>query len=331
LDGGTLEMKEEKFASFTAADQFPEKLAQDYSVIRSIKKYNNIPPVHIQVCPTNKCTRDCSFCSCSEREKGITLPFDKLKKIINTFKSLGTKAITITGGGDPLCYPEINELISFLVEKEIKIGLVTNGDLISRLSIESLSSIVWCRISCSDEVNYNQKWISQVKQAIDKSKNLDWSFSYVLSFNPNYENIKKYVSFANRNKFSHIRIVSDLLHHDAVPDLEDTEEGKKIINNPLVLYQKRKTPVKGTKGCYISLLKPVIDASGNLFPCCGAQYALKKQTRNFSSEMGMGLDIKHIWSNQINFNGSVCEYCYYSDYNNFLSRLLIPLKHKEFI
>lgn len=317
--------KLKEFLSFTAADSFPVKVAQDWDLIRMIVQNNYIPPSHIQLCPTNKCTRKCTFCSCSERDKKAELSLGEIANLIHTFYSLGCEGVTITGGGEPLCHPHINHIIEKFIEVDIAVGLVSNADLIEILDPSVGNEMTWCRVSCSDEMPFDLTWWGKLEGVAQKMDKVDWSLSYVVSSNPQPKNIALFAEAATKAGFRHMRVVSDLLDYENVPWLGD-------YGYDIILYQHRKKPKRGTKDCWISLLKPLIDASGDLFPCCGAQYAEKVPSRNFNGIMKMGdvKDAPEIWRDQKKFDGSVCYRCYYTDYNRFLNGLLTPLDHKEF-
>ena len=104
------------------------------------------------------------------------------------------------------------------------------------------------------------------------------------------------------------------------------------VDDSKVIYQGRKDSTRGTKDCYISLLKPVIGPEG-IFPCCGSQYSIQGQPRDMVNKMKMGdiKDLAEILDNQKHFDGSVCDTCYYSQYNESLSKLKNKPKHINFI
>lgn len=320
-----------KKISFTSASTFPAKLLKR-NVIDSI----GIMPVHLQISPTNRCTLSCSFCSCSARELKLQLSLEDIKEIINSASECGTKAVTITGGGEPLCHPQIKEIISHIGGLGIKIGLVTNGTIVHVLDEESWSKITWCRISSADfrGKDWNEKYQKRLQDAVDKGPNVDWAFSHVMGRMPNIALIKKLMLFANKNNFTHIRIVSDLLDLDNVPSMKSIEAQLKGMDYPHMVYQGRKDSTPGAKRCLISLLKPVVGTNGMLYPCCGTQYAQEIPSKDFGEpimSMGNAKDIKKIYESQSNFDGSICKTCFYSDYNWALDVMTSELKHEDWV
>jgi len=241
------------------------------------------------------------------------------------FSGLGCKAVTITGGGEPLLYPRINELIEWLYDRDILVGLVTNGTKLEKLKTNKL---VWIRISMNDSRAIDK---NKLEETIKWMPTIDWAFSYVVSEKPNMKNIMDTIRFANYFNFTHVRLVSDLLNLQNITMKKIIKEViLNCIDDNKVIYQRRKEYTRGTKDCLISLLKPVIGADGKIYPCCGVQYAEKNPSLDYGEKMCMGSDIDHIWSTQENFDGSDCVKCYYSAYNNVLTEAK-SLSHKEFV
>jgi len=323
-------MKREESASFTAASVFPAKL------LGMKFKDGIIPPVHVQLNPTNICNLNCPFCSCANRNKTESLPLEKAKEIMVSFKVLGCESVTITGGGEPLLHPEIDELLEMIHNMSIEIGLVTNGTAFDKVKPKNLNKLIWCRISHADHRPFTKEYQKSLGDAILKAQGVDWAFSYVIGKNPNYDTLQKVIEFANFYEFTHVRIVSDLLDLRHCPDIFAVEEEmkKRGVDDRIVIYQGRKRFLRGCKDCWISLLKPVVSATGELFPCCATQYTTFEPELDYGPKMKWGdsKDIVKIWKDQIPFDGSKrCVRCYYMDYNKALSIMKTPLKHKKFL
>ena len=311
--------------SYTAASTFPSKLLH-----QKVIKDGKIIPIHIQLSPTNECNLNCSFCSCSDRDKKKSLYYDDIVEVLDVCAERGTKAMTITGGGEPLMFDPINEVIRYTDKKGIEVGLVTNGILLSR-KLSYHPNLTWCRISSSDERIPSYR---SIEDSLLINPDTDFAFSHVVTRNPNYGLIKEVIDFANQNNFSHIRLVNDLCDLDNTPNMGEVkwQMRRAGIEDSKVIYQGRKDSTIGDKDCYISLLKPVI-ASEGIFGCCGAQYAIHGQPKDMTEKMKMGdiKDLAMILDEQLYFNGDVCDVCYYSQYNSALSLLKNKPEHINFI
>ena len=321
-----------KISSYTAANVLPVKVLKR----RVLDREGRIIPYHIQLNPTNHCNLKCEFCSCANRDKHLEIDFLDIKEIMLNARDCGCKAVTITGGGEPLLYHSINQLIYFLWSFRIKIGLVTNGTQFERLSPDSLERITWIRVSHSDERPFTDEYARELSVFMNLENQVDWAFSYVLSKRPNFKNITSLIRFSNMiTSMTHVRIVSDLLDLEHVPNMLAVKDYLKRagISDHLVIYQGRKKFVRGRKKCLISLLKPVIGADSNLYPCCGSQYAKDPPAGDYDESMCMGpaSDLTEIYETQRYFDGSQCVRCYYDEYNALLDQLTTPIDHEEFV
>lgn len=316
--------------SYISASAFPIKL-----LLNNIMKDNKIKPYHIQLYPTNLCNLSCEFCSCANRNKKDILDYEYIKKILTTSKLLGCEAVTISGGGEPTLHPNINKIIKYINFLDISIGMTTNGKSISNVDPIILNNLTWCRISHSDDREWNKKYISSISDYIVDCPDVDWSFSYVVTKNLDLNMLSELVHFSNEYGLTHVRLVSDLLDLDNIESMDKIKEHLKLegINDSIVIYQGRKEYTKGTQKCLISLLKPVINADGNIYPCCGVQYALEEPSRDCNTIMSMGKadSLFDIYNNQEFFDGTICDRCYYNEYNILLNQLTEDVKHKEFL
>lgn len=318
--------------SYTAAGTLPAKLIK-HEALERFKITKRIEPIHVQLCPTNKCNLNCGFCSCDNVDKEQELSYREISEIALNLQKLGTKAVTITGGGEPLMHSHIEEIIYLFISLNIEVGLVTNGIRLKSINPTTLNEVTWCRISCSDEITFNPNVYSPINDCPD----VDFAFSYVVTEKFRPKNLYEFIAYANWAKFSHIRIVSDLIDLDNVSDMEDIKkEVRRRLDDSIVIYQGRQQYTRGSKKCYISLLKPLIAADGKIYPCCGVQYAktMNDKALNFPENMMMGSalsfeDLKEALS--CPFDGSKCDKCYYEGYNDILAAASEDIKHGEFL
>jgi len=83
--------------SYAAASLFPIKILLNNGLVKHIRENRKIPMVHVQLNPTNRCNRSCSFCSCSERNKSIELTHKRIVNVMKEVKKYGCQSVTITG------------------------------------------------------------------------------------------------------------------------------------------------------------------------------------------------------------------------------------------
>ncbi len=310
---------------FTAANIIPLKLFKNRHILNADGK---IIPLHIQISPTNKCNRNCIYCECAKVDKSAELPIKEIEAIFKQFAAWGTKAITITGGGEPTMHGNFEDILESAHENGLKVGLVTNGDLLFKMKLNTYSMnriLTWCRISVSDKCLWNADTsMSYLAQALPF---VDIGMSHVVTKDTNAAAAAEFCSVVEKaENITHVRFVQDILDPDnnAMNSVQwKCEQYSKAI------FQYRSMNEKGINPCYISRLKPMIDATGYIYPCCGVQYADKNQERF------MPKDFKMCHWKQFDkvdyFNGSICDRCFYGNYNRALKYIANPSKHVEFI
>lgn len=128
---------------------FPSKL-------RSLSSRSPSAPLHVRIKPTNRCNHRCFYCCYRNNNlhsnelfnEKDEIPQGKMIEIIKDLAHMGIKAVTFSGGGEPLCYPYISESIEGFAKAGIKIGVLTNGSLLSGRIAEILGAHAsWIRIS----------------------------------------------------------------------------------------------------------------------------------------------------------------------------------------
>ncbi len=114
------------------------------------------PPVHVRIKPTNICNHSCYFCA--YRSDNLTLgsdmvvrdriPREKMQEIVEDVIEMGVKAVTFSGGGEPLIYPYIAETIIGLAKAGIAIGMLSNGSrLLGKPADAMAENGAWLRVS----------------------------------------------------------------------------------------------------------------------------------------------------------------------------------------
>jgi MoaA/NifB/PqqE/SkfB family radical SAM enzyme len=108
-------------------------------------------PITIEMDMSNECNCKCPKCFgyFGEEGKKAMIPGVKSKEIIGQIKELGGRALTFTGGGEPLCNKATPEAIVYAKENAgLDVALITNGILLKRETIEKiLPHLTWIRVS----------------------------------------------------------------------------------------------------------------------------------------------------------------------------------------
>lgn len=137
------------FYANTKIFHFPDRLS-------ALAQGEMAPPVHIRLKPTNRCNHRCHYCCYRNSNLFLSqlmketdqIPAAKMAELVRDFVHLGVKAVTFSGGGEPLCYPHIVPTIAGLTTGGIKVAMLSNGGLLHGEVADLLATrAVWLRIS----------------------------------------------------------------------------------------------------------------------------------------------------------------------------------------
>jgi len=141
------------------------KIFHHAELMKKIENNERISPIYIRIKPTNLCNENCYYChyknsylTLDDYRPDDYIPQNIMMEIIEDMKQLGVKAVTFSGGGEPLMYPYINEAMRNIIEAKIDLSIITNGLKLYGESSEILSHAKWVRLSIdSSEKNLYSK------------------------------------------------------------------------------------------------------------------------------------------------------------------------------
>ena len=131
-----------------------DKYLQHTDVLYSIQYEDKFKPINVQLSLCEICDSDCPFCSVAARPLKSYIPWPKLVKMMEDFKTLGAKAVEITGGGNPMLYRDkehkknITDVVELCGQLGFDVGIITNSENIERhLDKRAFKWLNWIRIS----------------------------------------------------------------------------------------------------------------------------------------------------------------------------------------
>lgn len=124
-------------------------------------------PISVQMVVTRRCNLSCGYCSEFDRASSPA-PIERLKRQVEKLSELGVSCLTLTGG-EPLLHPDISDLIGYSKRYILRVGLLTNGFLLTREKILELNSSGLDGLQISiDGVNPNGITIKVLRYLKDK-------------------------------------------------------------------------------------------------------------------------------------------------------------------
>lgn len=127
-----------------------DKILKHLDRVNSWLRGMNPPPVTVELDMTNICNHKCPECSgwYFQNRNREFLPVDLAKRIVKQLAKANVRGIIFTGGGEPLCHPDIITAVQLAYDLGLDIGFITNGSLITQENAEVLlKCCTWIRIS----------------------------------------------------------------------------------------------------------------------------------------------------------------------------------------
>ena len=303
-------MKNNKYSNFKIF-HFPEKL-------NSFKERRITAPIYVRIKPINLCNHGCFFCTYSTgfrvkdgaeephidsqmhqnmKEKD-SIPKDKLIEILEDLQLLGVKAITWSGGGEPLMHRGIVEAINFAADIGLDQSIITNGHLLFGDRAEALKAAKWVRVSMDytdgeqlkrfrnvsedgfDEILWNMSEFAKKKPA-----DCDLGVNYIIH-KGNWANLERFSRELKNLGVENIRFspmyVPDFQEYHAPFHRQVMEQLAKIqelCDDKFTVNSTYSIDASGPQGkhrayqtCYVMQTIPVIGADLNVYACHNKAY-----------------------------------------------------------
>lgn len=262
-------------------------------------------PIYIRLKPTNICNHHCAYCTYgsgntyekTENRDVINhsdmIPWDKMKEIIQDMGTMGVKAVTLSGGGEPLTYPFIRETLDGLIENGLELSLISNGQMLEGDIAERLYHSKWVRISFDSPIESEymklrgvsaesfRRVVHNIEEfAAKKDESCILGINYVISRDNShsvYEAAKMMCDMGVNNiKFAAV-IKNEPDYHNAIKDTvisqirrakQDFESDRfRIINNYEKDCEIKQFTGQNFSTCYTCRLVTVIAADQCVYLC----------------------------------------------------------------
>jgi len=256
------------------------------------------------------------------------MPLEVLKEGVEQFYVLGTKAVEITGGGEPTLYPHINEAIVWMHSKGIHLGMNTNT--VDAHLVEHWNYFDWVRVSLNmldyrDNIN-----VDPIKKA-----GAYISGCYIWNDLSTIETLERVVQFAEKEKIA-CRIAPD-----CIVKLDEINESVEAVRKIMASVSKSEYVFlsdfnidtrRHNQKCYIHLIKPFFYTDGYIYPCPSTELALENDTQVLSKfRICRHDEVVNFYANtDLEIQERACSYCKYAKQQIVLEEVLTETDFNEF-
>ncbi|MDP2927241.1 MAG: radical SAM protein, partial [Candidatus Omnitrophota bacterium] len=127
-----------------------DKILKHLDRVNAWLQGQNPPPITVELDMTNLCNHKCPECSGWYFQNRGTdyLRKDLAESIIKQLAQAKIRGLIFTGGGEPLCHPDVIPALKLAHKLGLDIGFITNGSLINKeIASALLKCCIWVRVS----------------------------------------------------------------------------------------------------------------------------------------------------------------------------------------
>ena len=306
------------------------KLLKHLDKMQDLQNGIPISPVMIHLAITGRCNLRCSYCCYGGRNKGEELTWEQISSCIEQFTSLGTKGIEITGSGEPLLHPFVNQTAILIKERGASVGLITNGTLVNNFHHWDL--LDWARISFHI-YNHGGTLDKQIEHVKSRMKG---NVGGVYIWTKGSETVfRKIVDTVDRYEMP-TRITPDLTQgvdwiRTEMPRVAELVKG---FGSRFAFVSDFNIKIDRLHDlCFMHLIKPYIHSDGNIYVCPGASFSPENfcnvDRKYFLCSIE---DITKTYSDPKNILAKHfdCAFCKYQMQNEFIADVLTQVDNTDF-
>ena len=207
------------------------------------------PPVHVRIKPINACNHDCWYCAYhyddiqlgNLMEYKDVIPRDKMMEIIDDLKEMGVKAVTFSGGGEPLMYAHIEETVEKLGEYGLKVASLTNGSNLKGKVADAFARYgTWIRISIDgwDPESYARyrkvsdkefgRIIKNMEDFASRGSNCVLGINYIVD-KDNYSHVYEFVSLMKEIGVDHVKVMGCIIGNGGAENNQYHEPFRDVV------------------------------------------------------------------------------------------------------
>jgi MoaA/NifB/PqqE/SkfB family radical SAM enzyme len=296
----------------------------DYKIFHFPEKLNSFvagrvsAPLYVRVKPINLCNHGCFFCVYStgfrvkdggdeqhiisgmheDMKEQDVIPREKMIEILHDLYNMGTKAITWSGGGEPLMHPDIVDFMRLNLALKMDLSIITNGQNLAKERAEVLADAKWVRVSMDYTTPEEMKRFRNVPEnsfkavlrnieqfAKIKKPSCDLAVNFIVHRN-NYKNLGVFTKLLKDSGVENVRYspmyVPDFYNYHELIAGEVNEQLKAIQTLCSEKFSVNRTynitpgsshsSVRSYNRCFIMQTVPVIGADLNVYACHNKAY-----------------------------------------------------------
>jgi MoaA/NifB/PqqE/SkfB family radical SAM enzyme len=275
--------------------------------LRALKEKRVVAPIHVRIKPINHCNHSCWYCAYRADQLQLgenmdlrdRLPEAKMFEVVDDLIDMGVKAVTFSGGGEPLIYKALPRVIERLAKGDVRIAALTNGsNLKGKMANAFADYATWVRVSIDawDDESYSisrgvrdgefSRVMENINEFARRGSDCVLGVSYIIS-KDNTEHIQDMCQRLRDAGINHVKLAAAVVsndvaennkYHRAIMDGVSRQiEHAMELSSPTfsVLNHYHETEERFTKDyhrCPFLMYLTVIGADANVYTCQDKAY-----------------------------------------------------------
>lgn len=288
-----------------------EKIIYNAERLIDIKTNGDTYPVHMVIGVTDYCNHKCIFCNTEYATADLSrihsIERKTLMRFLREAQNTGLKAVTICGSGEPLIYPQIEQLLYEIHSLGLDIGIFTNGSKLTksiRKAILETCTFVRCSINASNSLEHEivhrvknefEKIVNNVQLLVDEKKQIGNDLPTIgtqfVFYEDNYKSILNATKLWKQIGVDYFEI-KPLIEGEgsSVGTTVFSAKNKKAVKEQMELAKKLEEPsfhvytkygqylntisekIRNYRVCYGHALDPSLWSDGNLYLCSNHEH-----------------------------------------------------------
>lgn len=220
-----------------------------------------VAPVHVRIKPINRCNHHCWYCAYrtddlklgEDMDESDVIPEAKMMEIVEDLIEMGIKAVTFSGGGEPLLYKPLPVVVETLAKAGIRVATLTNGtNLRGRMADAFAKHGTWVRVSVDawDNESYQasrgakpnefDKLLDNMRAFTARGSDCVLGVSFIIGRN-NYQRIAEVCRMFRDVGVDHVKLSAAVVANDVAQNNAYHRELMTVVNAEIEKAQQLQT------------------------------------------------------------------------------------------
>lgn len=275
-----------------------DKIFSHFDTLYQWKHGQDIFPITVEIHLTEQCNNRCFYCHYPKTPQ--TMAFSDFTTAIEQLSRIHTKAIILSGGGEPTLHPQAINALPMISAAGMDAAIITNlGQYDEDIYLAILKYCTWCRISLDSSNAYLyqkirgvegfERVIFNIQQLVKCKKKLQVSTtigvqSVVNQYN--WDDIFNEIKLASQLGVDYVQIrpvetmpgeevIYSIAQYDQI--MQQIEAGRQFERDDFKVIRSNKwdiitpyfaTREQGFSFCHAYMMIAAIDVRGDMYVCC---------------------------------------------------------------